>query len=203
MKQKNILLFVIMLSVNNLYGQNIAVELSAMPGIHRQLFDPVFPKNNFQMNGGFFITKSFSNKFSLSTGLNTRILKSKRTYDTYYHGYYDHTDTVLTKRSYLELPLNCGYKWNGFYVRGGININYLMGYLYQFNNEIESKQKPNDMNLLLGLNMNVGYQIKLAEQWYINSAIFYDYPILFSNPFKSPLMNYGLMVGLGYHLKSK
>jgi hypothetical protein len=78
-----------------------------------------------------------------------------------------------------------------------------MGYLYQFNNEIESKQKPNDMNLLLGLNMNVGYQIKLAEQWYINSAIFYDYPILFSNPFKSPLMNYGLMVGLGYHLKSK
>jgi outer membrane protein W len=186
-----------------MYSQSWDIELNTMPGVHRTLFDPIFPKYNFQNNGGIFVTKFFSDKWGLSTGLNTRILKSERTYDTYYHGYYDHTDTSLTKLSYLELPLNCIYKWKGFYFRGGINLNYLTGYLEQLNNEIKSEEKPIGMNFLLGLNINIGYQIQLTERWYINAAIFYDYPILFSNPFRSPLMNYGLMVGFGYHIQSK
>jgi hypothetical protein len=68
---------------------------------------------------------------------------------------------------------------------------------------LQSTKKIDGMIVTSGLNGNIGYEFNLRENIYLNLAVYYDYPVIFSNAFKSSLMNYGLFLGFGYRLKEK
>jgi hypothetical protein len=201
---KTLLFFLLLFFIaNNIQAQNYAIEGRFMTGIHRGAFDPIFPKGNFQINGGIFLKKAMNDNWGFTTGLQSRILDENKTYDVYYYGYYSHSSTIQTRYDYIELPINCYYKRKGFYVEGGVNFNYLAKYQFRINDVLQSTKKIDGMIVTSGLNGNIGYEFNLRENIYLNLAVYYDYPVIFSNAFKSSLMNYGLFLGFGYRLKEK
>lgn len=201
--KKLLIILPLLFIIKSVQAQNYAIEGRFMAGVHRVTLDPVFSKGNFQINGGVFLKKRMTDNWGLTTGIQSRILDRNKEHDAYFYGHYAYSYTTRTRYDYIELPINCYYKWKGFYVEGGVNFNYLAKYQFRINDELQSTQKIEGMIITSGLNGNVGYQFNLGENIYLNLAAYYDYPIIFSNAFKSSLMNYGLYLGLGYHLKEK
>ncbi|MEI6853019.1 MAG: hypothetical protein WCL06_09255, partial [Bacteroidota bacterium] len=94
---------------------------------------------------------------------------------------------------FLSLPVSLIYKFKGFYVGAGLNINYYLTRRFVVDGKLITTEKISDLdNITFGAQFSLGYELKLPKQFLMT----FD---AYANPtFKYRYLNYGIGVGLKY-----
>jgi len=204
--RKIILILIFIVTQTFIIGQNYntAIGIKLSPGIATYYIKDIdINLSRFSTNAGIEVTQRiYKDKLFIETGLcifDRGFKENKHIIDDY------GVDWGLRKRKefyyYLNLPISLKFKYKGFFVGTGPNINYNIA--NRTSCKLDGEQMVSTDNsdesvpFLFGGQFFLGYELKLSNKFIISSDGY------FNSTFKGPLINYGLDIGLKYILSNK
>lgn len=185
-----------------IYGQeyNTTLGIKLGPGI-TTLYSPIIQDIHYTRFSAFagieVRQRIFKDKLYIETGLNLidRGYKLNPVTLTDETGRTMEIGKSSSHLIYLSLPVSLMFKFKGFFIGAGPNLNYLAAYRLYYNGELlNSKRGSLDYYFDYGAQLYLGYEFILTNRLLL-SLDGYGNAI-----FRSHLMNYGFGIGLKYVL---